>query len=142
MININIRNNEKRLNLIFYQDYLLISSLEISLVLLLVYRNGILFNNSFFIHRLFYLLSLDYIYIMYLLFISKCNYTFYFYSFITYIIIYYLNINQIPLARFRSFQTGCILSIIVVIGIKCNQELYERINLTYVNCKEEYSMLY
>ena len=34
------------LNLIFYQDYLLISSLEISLILLLVYRNGILFNNS------------------------------------------------------------------------------------------------
>jgi len=74
------------LNLIFYQDFLLISSLEMSLVLLLVYRNGILFNNSFFIHRLFYLLSLDYIYIIYLLFISKCNYTFYFYSFMLYII--------------------------------------------------------
>ena len=41
------------LNLIFYQDYLLISSLEISLILLLVYRNGILFNNSF---SLFFLL--------------------------------------------------------------------------------------
>jgi F0F1-type ATP synthase alpha subunit len=74
------------LNLIFYQDYLLISSLEISLILLLVYRNGILFNNSFIIHRLIYLLSLDYIYVIYLIFISKCNYTFYFYSLIIFIL--------------------------------------------------------
>ncbi len=75
------------LNLIFYQDYLLISSLEISLILLLVYRNGILFNNSFIIHRLIYLLSLDYIYVIYLIFISKCNYTFYFYSLILFFLI-------------------------------------------------------
>ena len=71
------------LNLIFYQDYLLISSLEIALVLLLVYRNGSLFNTSFTIHRLIYLLSLDYLYAIYLIFTSKCNYTFYFYSLVT-----------------------------------------------------------
>ena len=68
------------LNLIFYQDYLLISSFEISLMLLLIYRNGILFNNQSIISKFIYLLSLDYIYIIYLIFISKCNYTFYFYS--------------------------------------------------------------
>ncbi len=75
------------LNLIFYQDYLLISSLEISLVLLLIYRNGILFNNSFTIHRLIYLLSSNYLYVIYLLFISKFNYTFYFYSLIIFALI-------------------------------------------------------
>ena len=74
------------LNLIFYQDYLLISSLEMSLILLFFYRVGILFNNSFIIHRLIYLLSLDYIYIIYLIFISKCNYTFYFYSLFIFIL--------------------------------------------------------
>jgi hypothetical protein len=74
------------LNIIFYQDYLLISSLEITLILLLVYRNGILINDMAYIHRLIYLISLDYIYVMYLLFISKCNYTFYFYSLIIFIL--------------------------------------------------------
>jgi F0F1-type ATP synthase alpha subunit len=48
------------LNLIFYQDYLFISSLEISLILLIAYRNGIMFNNSLFIHQFIYLLSFNY----------------------------------------------------------------------------------
>ena len=69
------------LNLIFYQDYLLISSLELSSILLFFYRIGILFNTLFMIHRLIYLLATDYFYITYLIFLSKYNYTFYFYSF-------------------------------------------------------------
>jgi proton translocating ATP synthase F1 alpha subunit len=72
------------LNLIFYQDYLLISSLEISMVLLLAYRNGVLFNSTLIIHRFTFLFSLDYLYVIYLIFISKCNYTFNFYSLITF----------------------------------------------------------
>lgn len=71
------------LNCMFYQDYLLLSSLEISLVLLLVYRNGMLFSSSFAVFRLVYLLALDYLYLIYLIFISKCHYTFYLYSFIS-----------------------------------------------------------
>ena len=39
------------LNHIFYQDHLFISEIETSLILLLVYRNGILFNNIFEIHK-------------------------------------------------------------------------------------------
>ena len=73
------------LNLIFYQDYLLISSLELSLALLLAYRNGVLFRNSFTVHRFSYLLSFDYLYVVYLLFISKCHYTFSLYSLITFV---------------------------------------------------------
>jgi len=74
-------------NIIFYQDYLLISSSEISLILLLAYRNGILSNNSFIMNRLIYLLSLDYIYLIHSIFISKCSYTSYSYPSIIYILI-------------------------------------------------------
>ena len=62
------------LNYIFFQDYLFITSIESSLILLLVYHNGILFNNLFEIYRLLYLLSSDFLYLYYILFISKNNY--------------------------------------------------------------------
>ena len=75
------------LNLIFYQDYLLISSIELSIILLLVYRNGILFNNTFMILRLIYLLSIDYIYCIYILFNIKCKYNLIIYTLISYIIL-------------------------------------------------------
>ena len=58
-------NNNARLtslNHIFFQDHLFICSIETSLILLLVYRNGILFHNLFQIHRLLFILSFDYIY--------------------------------------------------------------------------------
>jgi hypothetical protein len=71
------------LNLIFYQDYLLISSLEVTLVLLVAYRAGVLFGTGIVIHRLLLLLSLDYCYIIYLAFISKCNYSLEIYSLLT-----------------------------------------------------------
>jgi len=38
------------LNLLFYQDFLLISSLELSFILLLLFRNGTLFNSLYVIH--------------------------------------------------------------------------------------------
>jgi len=58
------------LNHIFFQDHLLISSIETSLILLLVYRNGILFNNILWIHSLLYNISIDYILLYYILFIG------------------------------------------------------------------------
>ena len=59
------------LNYIFYQDYLFISEIESTLIFLLVYRNGILFNNIFEIHRLLLILAYDYLYIYYILTIMK-----------------------------------------------------------------------
>jgi F0F1-type ATP synthase alpha subunit len=76
------------LNHIFFQDHLLICSIETSLILLLVYRNGILFNNLFQIHSLLLILSIDYLYLYYILFISKTAYSLYLYSFIWYFFSY------------------------------------------------------
>ncbi len=59
------------LNIIFYQDYLLIYSIEMALLLLFFYRLGILFNNSFIIHRLLLILSIDYLYITYLIYANN-----------------------------------------------------------------------
>lgn len=71
------------LNYIFYQDHLFINSIESSLILLLVYRNGILFTNHREIHRLLYLLSFDYLYLYYILLMSKNNYSLYSFSLIS-----------------------------------------------------------
>ena len=76
------------LNHIFFQDHLLICSIETSLILLLVYRNGILFNNLFQIHSLLLILSIDYLYLYYILFISKTAYSLYLYSFICFMLSY------------------------------------------------------
>ena len=70
------------LNHIFIQDLLFISSIEASLILLLVYRNGILFSSSFQIDRLLFLLSFDYHYLYYIIFITKTFYSFPLYSFL------------------------------------------------------------
>jgi hypothetical protein len=97
--NNNTTNNNSRslasarlicLNHIFFQDHLLIYSIETSLILLLVYRNGILFNNLFQIHSLLLILSIDYLYILYILFISKTAYSLYLYSFILFFFSYFI----------------------------------------------------
>jgi hypothetical protein len=75
------------LNFIFYQDYLLASSLELSIILLLAHRWGVLFNHLAEVHALINLLSLDFVYVVYLIFVSKCNYTFYFYSLIVHALV-------------------------------------------------------
>lgn len=64
------------LNVIFYQDYLFISSLEMSSILLYFYRLNRFLNNKFNIYRLIYLLSIDYIYIIYLIFMVRHNFSF------------------------------------------------------------------
>ena len=68
------------LNHIFFQDHLFISLIETSLILLLSYRNAILFNTSYQIHKLLNILSLDYLYLYYIIFISKTFYSFTLYS--------------------------------------------------------------
>jgi F0F1-type ATP synthase alpha subunit len=91
-------NNNARLtslNHIFFQDHLFICSIETSLILLLVYRNGILFHNLFQIHRLLFILSLDYLYLYYILFISKTSYSLYLYTFVIFFLCYgVLSIND------------------------------------------------
>ena len=62
------------LNLIFFQDHLLISPLETSLLLLLLLRMDYWFNSLFQIHRLLFILSID-VYVYYILFISKTFYS-------------------------------------------------------------------
>jgi len=64
------------LNLIFKQDYLLSSSLELSIIMPLLYRNMIYFNNSFQLHKLLFSLSYDYLYSYHMIFISKTHYSF------------------------------------------------------------------
>ena len=88
------RNNSllySSFNLIFFQDHLLICSIETTLILLLVYRNGILFNNLFQIHRLLLIVSIDYIYLYYILFISKTSYSIYLYCYVSFLFSLFLN---------------------------------------------------
>ena len=62
------------LNYIFYQEHMFVTCIETSLILLLVYRNGILFNNLSQIYRLLFLLCSECFMLFYILFISKNNY--------------------------------------------------------------------
>jgi len=62
------------LNLIFKQDYLLSSSLEQSVIMLLLYRNMIYLNESIIIHKLVYSLIFDYLYSYYMIFLIKHDY--------------------------------------------------------------------
>ena len=79
-------------NISFYQDHLFISPIETSLILLLFFRNGFLFNSLFQIHRLLFLLSFEYLYLYHLLFLSKTSYDLYLYSlFISFLLFMHLN---------------------------------------------------
>ena len=62
------------LNYIFYQEHMFVTCIETNLILLLVYRNGILFNNLSQIYRWLFLLCSECFMLFYLLFISKNNY--------------------------------------------------------------------
>ena len=63
------------LNTIFYQDFYFISSIEITLTLLLLYRNHNIITSQNQIHYLFLLIAIDYLYLYYILFITKTYYT-------------------------------------------------------------------
>ena len=62
-------------NFIFFQDHLPISPIEMSLIILSVFRNGYLSKPLFQIYRLVFMLSLDFPYFYYILFISKHSYS-------------------------------------------------------------------
>jgi len=63
--------NLKSLNLIFYHEHLLPLRLEVTMLLLLISRLGFIFKQRSEIHRFLYLFSSDYLFLFYLLFISK-----------------------------------------------------------------------
>jgi len=88
------------LNISFYQDHLLISPIETSLILLLFFRNGFLFNSLIQIHRLLFLLSFEYLYLYYILFLLKTSYDLYLYSFF---IVYIKVISFLVPIQLRSF---------------------------------------
>jgi len=64
-------SNLKSLNLIFYHEHLLPLRLEVTMLLLLLNRLGFVFSSRSVIHRVFFLLASDFIFLFYLLFISK-----------------------------------------------------------------------
>jgi proton translocating ATP synthase F1 alpha subunit len=72
------------MNNLFFQDYLFIRTIETTLILLLIYKNNILYNNSIQIHRLVFILSFDYIYFYYIIFIMKIKYNVVMYYFLLY----------------------------------------------------------
>ena len=76
------------LNNVFYQDHLYVSDITSTIVLLRVIKNGILFNNIFKIHSLLLMLSIDYIYLYYILFLMKTHASPQLYSLFTTFIIY------------------------------------------------------
>lgn len=80
------------LNTTYFQDHLFISTIESTLILLFHYRNGILFSNSFQIHKLLFIIAFDYLYLYYLVFITK---SFYPYSLFSLVITFLLYIRKI-----------------------------------------------
>lgn len=76
------------LNNIFFQDHLYISSINLSIILLLFYRNGIHFYKLANILRVLLIFTLDYIYYYYLVFIIKSIYSSLLYLFILFLLLY------------------------------------------------------
>jgi len=71
------------LNNIFYHNHLAVSSLSFTILLLLFYRNSLLiFSNLAIIYKLLLLYSFDFLYLSYIIFISKHLYSNYLYSFL------------------------------------------------------------
>ena len=69
-------------NNISFQDHLFIPTIETSIILSLIYRNGIFFNNLFFIHRLFFILNFNLFYLFHIITITKNKYSYLIYLFI------------------------------------------------------------
>ena len=110
------------LNHIFYQDHLFISGIETSLILLLVYRNGILFNNIFEIHRSVLILCCDYLYLYYILSIMKTSYSLFLYSLVVFFISYGVlnNLRMFIISSAISISTSIYLnrrSILILFSI-------------------------
>jgi len=70
------------LNQIFVQDHLYISSINLICILIILYRNGIFFNNSIDIVKLIFQYSHDYFYFYYIIFLIKSSYSLLLYHFL------------------------------------------------------------
>ena len=77
------------LNLLFFQDHIFISCIESSLILILVYRNGIYFDSLFEIYRMLFLVC-EYIYLTYIMFCSKNYYSLQIFNLISIFIIQFI----------------------------------------------------
>jgi hypothetical protein len=81
---------------ISYQDHYVISEIETSLIPLLVYRNGILSNNIFEIHRSPMIPAYDHLYLYHIPTIMKTPYPLFLYSSVVLFISYgVLNLNWV-----------------------------------------------
>jgi hypothetical protein len=59
------------LNNIFFQDHLFISSINYTIIYIIFYRNGIKFNKLGVIQKLLFIINIDFIYLYYIIFLSK-----------------------------------------------------------------------
>lgn len=76
-------NKLNALNNIFFQEHLFISSIESSIMILMCYKNRVLFSDYGMFYRLFIVLSHDLFYCYYVLFLLLLSYSYAIYVFIT-----------------------------------------------------------
>jgi len=63
----------------FFQDHLLISSIDFSIILIILYKNGLIFNTAIQIQKLLFLFSPDYYYFHHIVSLVKSHYSLVFY---------------------------------------------------------------
>ncbi len=72
------------LNEMFFQDHLYISSINLICILIILYRNGIIFNKAIIIQRFLFLFSSDYLYFHHVIFLIKSSYSILLYYYLYY----------------------------------------------------------
>ena len=77
-----ININHISLNNIFFQEHLFIGTIESSIILLMCYKNRVLFTNYTMIHQLFLALSHDLVYCYYIILLTKNLYSYSIYYFV------------------------------------------------------------
>ncbi len=80
------------LNEMFFQDHLYISSINLICILIILYRNGIIFNIPIII-KLLFLFSSDYLYFYYVIFIIKSSYSILLYYYLVSVYLLLINIR-------------------------------------------------
>ena len=76
------------LNQIYFQDHLYISSIDLSRILIILYRNGIPLNKAIKIQKIMYLFSFDCLYFHHLILLIKSYYSLFIYYPLSYILFY------------------------------------------------------
>ena len=74
-------------NEMFFQDHLLISSIDFSIILIILYKNGLIFNTAIQIQKLLFLFSPDYYYFHHIVSLVKSHYSLVIYYSTVYFII-------------------------------------------------------